>query len=339
MKRALVAAAVLMLVTTFALADTARWTFDEADAKKASINFHSDPSVQNNHQALDPATSGFGYKFSLGLNEGYERFPVVLLYKPITEAMYGATITVATFGIAETWGTSLRADDVKLQRFTPVEGIDWVASLATRAQRNTNVNGVGQYFANYDTVTKTGLSWAGTTAGLSDRGTAMAPSVETFLGDVIDTQDNFGQGIYPSNPLWDCQTLVQNWVDGIWANQGFALSALDAVRTDAGTATYSEFVTDRWGFSGMIITYTPTTRGDANKDTFVNDDDLSLLLSNWKGGQVGWGKGDFNMSYDVDDDDLSLLLSNWTGGGATVPEPATMGLLLLGGLGLIRRRK
>ena len=80
--------------------------------------------------------------------------------------------------------------------------------------------------------------------------------------------------------------------------------------------------------------------GDADGDTFVDDDDLSLLLSNWKGGDVGWGKGDFNASGDVDDDDLSLLLSNWTGsGGGTIPEPATIGLLILGGIGLIRRRK
>ena len=80
--------------------------------------------------------------------------------------------------------------------------------------------------------------------------------------------------------------------------------------------------------------------GDADGDTFVDDDDLSLLLSNWKGGDVGWGKGDFNGSHDVDDDDLSLLLSNWTGsGGGTIPEPATIGLLILGGLGLISRKR
>ena len=80
--------------------------------------------------------------------------------------------------------------------------------------------------------------------------------------------------------------------------------------------------------------------GDADGDTFVDDDDLSLLLSNWKGGNVGWSKGDFNASGDVDDDDLSLLLSNWTGsGGGTIPEPATMALLILGGIGLISRKR
>lgn len=80
--------------------------------------------------------------------------------------------------------------------------------------------------------------------------------------------------------------------------------------------------------------------GDANADSRVDDDDLSLLLSNWKAGDVGWAKGDFNDSGDVDDDDLSLLLSNWSGsGGGTIPEPAAMTLLILGCLGLVGRRR
>lgn len=83
-----------------------------------------------------------------------------------------------------------------------------------------------------------------------------------------------------------------------------------------------------------------SSMGDADCDAFVDDDDLSLLLSNWKGGDVGWEKGDFNFSTDVDDDDLSLLLSNWTGsGGGSIPEPATLCLLTLGGLGMLRRRR
>ena len=92
----------------------------------------------------------------------------------------------------------------------------------------------------------------------------------------------------------------------------------------------------------LLVTFIPplTKMGDADGDTFVDDDDLSLLLSNWKGGDVGWAKGDFNDSHDVDDDDLSLLLSNWTGsGGGTIPEPATIGLLILGSLGLISRKR
>ena len=93
-------------------------------------------------------------------------------------------------------------------------------------------------------------------------------------------------------------------------------------------------------FSGLVsVTFLGFgLTGDANDSGQVNDDDLSLLLSNWRGGDGGFGKGDMNSSGDVDDDDLSLLLANWNGGG-TVPEPATIGLLVLGGIGLIRRRR
>ena len=77
--------------------------------------------------------------------------------------------------------------------------------------------------------------------------------------------------------------------------------------------------------------------GDANVDTFVDDDDLSLLLANWHQ-DVGWDKGNFNGDNIVDDDDLSLLLANWTGSG-TVPEPASAILALLGASLLVRRRR
>ncbi len=46
---------------------------------------------------------------------------------------------------------------------------------------------------------------------------------------------------------------------------------------------------------------------------------------------------------DVNDPDLAVLLGNWTGppppGGAAVPEPATLALLGLGGLTVLRRRR
>ena len=76
--------------------------------------------------------------------------------------------------------------------------------------------------------------------------------------------------------------------------------------------------------------------GDADRDTDVDDDDLSLLLANWGTG-TSWGQGDFKDDDTVNDDDLSLLLANWTGSVAAVPEPATLGLLVLFGLVFPRR--
>ena len=81
--------------------------------------------------------------------------------------------------------------------------------------------------------------------------------------------------------------------------------------------------------------------GDANRDGFVDDNDLSLLLANW-GKDVGWGQGEFSGTAPVDDNDLSLLLANWTGSapaGIAVPEPASAALLVLGALVALRRRR
>ncbi len=81
--------------------------------------------------------------------------------------------------------------------------------------------------------------------------------------------------------------------------------------------------------------------GDANGDGFVDDNDLSLLLANWAT-DTDWAHGEFSGEAPVDDNDLSLLLANWTGSepaGMTVPEPASLAFLTLGGLGLLRRRR
>jgi hypothetical protein len=53
-----------------------------------------------------------------------------------------------------------------------------------------------------------------------------------------------------------------------------------------------------------------------------------------------WADGDFDGDGDVDLDDLSSLAGNWQYGvTGAVPEPATIGLLTLGGLAMLRRRR
>ncbi len=107
-------------------------------------------------------------------------------------------------------------------------------------------------------------------------------------------------------------------------------------------------MSDGSSYSSVVDVYMIAAMGDANFDRFVDDTDLSVLLSNWEqdpGTMTTWELGNFTLALgdtDVDDIDLSVLLANWTGpppAGVAVPGPATLSLLTLGGLAVMRRRR
>ena len=91
---------------------------------------------------------------------------------------------------------------------------------------------------------------------------------------------------------------------------------------------------------GMIFV-TTAIPGDTDGDGDVDINDLSTLAANWDQCGKTWADGDFTGDGCVDINDLSLLASNWGAGtaAAQVPEPATLSVLALGGLAMLRRRR
>ena len=211
----------------------------------------------------------------------------------------------------------------------------------------------------------------------SNTGTANAVSVGTLsVTGSIDLANN-GLVVH-SGTLSAVNALVASGYNGgAWngstgissstaAADSTHLTAIGVILNDVGGATlYGATGSLNSTFDGatpvlddVLAMY--TYYGDANLDGAVDGSDYTLIDAGFNGHLTGWYNGDFNYDGVVDGSDYTLIDNAFNNQGATlgsnpaalvasstaqiagtsaVPEPASLGVLAIGGLSLLGKRR
>ncbi len=165
--------------------------------------------------------------------------------------------------------------------------------------------------------------------------------------------------------------LKSGFNNGTWTGTSGIISSTAQTKTNG--LTYSVGWADGADKTGAVKNLTSgeielkyTLVGDANLDGTVNGSDFSILAANFGLGVTNWDQGNFLYTSSVNGSDFSALAANFGQGDsgaavtpadiaaldsfaaanglpaptiAAVPEPATLGLLAIGSLGLMSRRR
>ena len=194
-------------------------------------------------------------------------------------------------------------------------------------------------------------------------------TVNTATNSVLDIGSNtmlidYGTGTDPISSI--VSLITSGFSGGTWTGVGINSSTAAANPTSFGIG-YADSADpgNPAGLASGQVEITYTLLGDANLDHKVNGTDFNLLATNFNDSVTnGWDKGDFNYDNKVNGTDFVLLAGNFNqfvgGAGplspvdlaaleafaaangislASVPEPASMGLMVVAGLGILGRRR
>jgi len=198
-------------------------------------------------------------------------------------------------------------------------------------------------------------------------------TVNTASNSIVDIGTNallidYGTG---PDPISSIASLIADGAYGggttvSWTGAGITSSAAAADSASYGIGyADSADAGNPAGLSSGQIEVKYTLLGDANLDGKVNGIDFNLLATHFNQAVTdGWDEGDFNYDNKVNGIDFNLMAQNFnqavgggSGGGPTdlaaleafaaangisltsVPEPATAGMTVVAGLGILSRRR
>jgi hypothetical protein len=203
--------------------------------------------------------------------------------------------------------------------------------------------------------------WGGGKVNING-GTTTIGSLAIASGGIVNVNGvlliNYGAGSDPTSSI--AALIKSGYNGGAWNGPG--ISSSSAAVTSGYGVGYADAADpgNPAGLSSGMMEVKYTLLGDANLDSVVNGVDFGILAANFNKGVTGWDKGDFNYDNAVNGVDFGFLAGNFNKGAsggsalsdpalvafaeanglmADVPEPATVSLASIAGIGLLRHRK